>query len=77
MSRYDDCYAKYVLFICLYDSVTNVHLVQRNALRAVPNEIGSLVRLEELCVDGNKLHALPATLGACVRLIALRARDNA
>jgi hypothetical protein len=42
-----------------------------NQLRALPDSIGSLVRLERLSVSGNKLQRLPKTIGHLNKLLQL------
>ena len=39
--------------------------LSHNLVSSLPDEVGSLVLLEGLAVDGNKLTALPETLGGC------------
>ena len=50
--------------------MTNLRVVdlRGNALRALPDDIGCLVRLETLDVGENALETLPKSLGNCRRL---------
>ena len=52
------------------------HSVARNELSCLPEEIGSLSSLEELCVSENKLTSLPQSIGGLVSLKALSASRN-
>ena len=50
--------------------------LQNNALKKLPETLGSMQALEVLDVSGNALTDLPESTGALDALIVLRARDN-